>query len=129
MHLTPRVTGCRDVSAIHVDPLVIFLERGEEMQEVTAYKCDYCEKWLRSKSGMYKHEGACLWNPKFKACASCKHNVEYEIKHDYEDMCFDTGAREVKQSINKSRRCDKLDFDLFLPDVKLRKDCCLWSGR
>ena len=48
------------------------------MIEITAYKCEHCEKKiLKSKSGMYKHEASCFANPQMRACRSCEHFMRY----------------------------------------------------
>lgn len=50
------------------------------MQEVTRYKCDYCEKIYKHKSSARRHEKQCFANPKRKACRSCKHLISVPDK-------------------------------------------------
>lgn len=99
------------------------------MEEVTAYKCDFCDKWLRSKSGMTRHEKGCLWNPEKRACASCGNNNEYIDEQDYADYEQDTGSMIVRQYSSRSRWCDEFDFDIFAEPENLRKDCPSWRNR
>jgi len=42
------------------------------MKEIKAFKCDFCKKILRSKSGMYLHENKCFYNPDSKSCVTCE---------------------------------------------------------
>jgi len=43
------------------------------MQKITAYKCDFCNKFLRSKMGIKLHESKCFYNPASKSCVTCEH--------------------------------------------------------
>lgn len=45
------------------------------VRQVKAYGCEYkCgQKVVLSKSSMISHESRCFYNPKNKACASCKY--------------------------------------------------------
>ena len=42
------------------------------MEEIKAYKCDYCSKYSISKKYIKTHEKECYHNPVTKACATCK---------------------------------------------------------
>lgn len=45
------------------------------MEEINAYKCDYCGKiYARSKT-CKGHEESCYYNPMTRSCASCKHLI------------------------------------------------------
>jgi hypothetical protein len=56
--------------------------------QIKAYECKYgCGKFLRSKSGMYKHEkDRCCWNPVKIACASCGRQSAGYCKYFEKDL-------------------------------------------
>lgn len=97
------------------------------MKKVDAYKCDYCTKWLKSRSGMARHERKCLWNPEHKACASCGNNHEYE--NEQESSEYDEVRQEQYVAVcsHKSRWCDHYEFDLFAEKGNLKKNCPFWK--
>lgn len=41
------------------------------MKEIKAFCCEFCGKILQTRSGMWKHEKNCFYNPKRKACIIC----------------------------------------------------------
>ena len=50
------------------------------MKEIKMYECEFChKKRLKTKKPMQRHEDACYFNPKNKACITCK----YLCKEDY----------------------------------------------
>lgn len=40
--------------------------------EITAYKCAYCNRVSRTRSGIINHEWACKYNPGRRNCHTCK---------------------------------------------------------
>lgn len=49
------------------------------MEQIKAYKCDYCGKVVQTKSYMKKHESICFWNIVTNSCITCANleQVEY----------------------------------------------------
>lgn len=44
------------------------------MKEVKMYECEYCGKRrYKTKKPMTRHEDSCYFNPKNKACVTCKY--------------------------------------------------------
>ncbi|MBP7210976.1 MAG: hypothetical protein KBA02_07270 [Paludibacteraceae bacterium] len=43
------------------------------MKKVVAYECEYCKKYMKSRSHMKEHEQKCIKNPDSKSCITCKH--------------------------------------------------------
>jgi len=43
------------------------------MKQVEAWKCDYCSRVSRTKTGMMRHEAACKNNPEKRFCVTCIH--------------------------------------------------------
>lgn len=41
--------------------------------KVKAYKCQWCNRVSRTKSGIIQHEKRCHSNPEFKCCENCVH--------------------------------------------------------
>jgi hypothetical protein len=39
---------------------------------ITAYQCDFCSTKAYRESTVKRHESACVYNPKNKACPTCK---------------------------------------------------------
>jgi hypothetical protein len=47
------------------------IKKLNNMREITAYNCDYCNKIYSIKSQCKAHEKKCYYNPDTKSCASC----------------------------------------------------------
>ena len=123
------------------------------MEKINAYKCGFCNKILRSYSGMWKHENKCFKNPKSKSCATCKYRVfelmvngrvmtdkdmdilsckvdgTYTIEHD-----IDTEGNKEEYSVLKDefRYLYEADLEDFCTAnngilIKLKTQCELWK--
>lgn len=85
----------------------------QAMKEIKAYQCEYgCKKVLLTKQGIKRHEEKCFWNPKRKACASCKNNEPYD---------GDDG--------DSGMWCTVLEFDIFTDRYNGNSDCINWSEK
>lgn len=83
------------------------------MNEIKAYECEYgCGKYLRTRSGMNKHEKKCYWNPVNKACASCGNNEEYSDGDGFQEW--------------EGRYCTKLEFEIFGERYNGKSNCRFW---
>lgn len=86
------------------------------MKEITAYECEYgCGKFLKTKSGMRRHEKKCFWNPANKACASCGNNEHYSDDDGYRSW--------------EGRWCVALEFDIFTDKYNGRSKCPRWTSK
>ena len=79
-------------------------------KKIIAYECKFnCGKFLKTHSGMSKHEGRCWYDPIKKACISCGNNVDDE---------------------EGGRYCISFDVDLFdhtgNGNHKLKHNCFNW---
>ncbi len=43
------------------------------MKTVSAYQCDYCRKYGKNKTRIFKHEERCCYNPRTRSCGTCAH--------------------------------------------------------
>jgi len=89
--------------------------------ERKAWACQYkCGRnVLTSRKRMETHEARCWRNPARRACASCKHLLEYDDSNgmEHEPQYLQTWhVRECKAD-------DGIDLS-----EKLRHDCTLWSN-
>lgn len=41
------------------------------MKKIIAFECEYCNKILKSRSGMKRHEIMCFKNPASRSCITC----------------------------------------------------------
>jgi hypothetical protein len=97
------------------------------MREIKAYECEYCnKKMLRSKSGMRNYENRCFWNPKTKACMTCKNYIGGGHYNGQCDLYFMNTNEELKinRTIKKlMHHCEYYVFDkLTLEERKLLND-------
>lgn len=54
------------------------------IENVTLYKCDFCNKELKRSHAMIKHEKYCFSNPEnYRPCNSCDH-LEYKEGESFE---------------------------------------------
>lgn len=59
-------------------------------ENVTLYICDYCEKVLRMKPAMVRHETHCTKNPKnVSACAGCVFMQEGTTEIEYQNPMYE----------------------------------------
>jgi len=88
------------------------------MEEITAYACDYCRKFYKSKSSAKRHEKTCYHNPNNRACLTCKHfdnkslsefGLPYCYKYqkrmqrfDFKYNCYKWDAIEVDKDSQRS---------------------------
>ena len=100
------------------------------MEEIKAYKCDFCRKYSRSKSYIKKHEKECYHNPTTRSCATCwnlcsktrernSENGEYIVNEAYSvcskgiEVCILDDAR-VKQTLR--HHCDLWEKNIEIED-------------
>jgi len=43
------------------------------MKTVTAYECDHCGRYKKTKKSIKDHEPICFKNPESKSCITCEH--------------------------------------------------------
>jgi len=41
------------------------------MKTVSAYECDYCGRYGKTKKPILKHEARCYYNPNTRSCGTC----------------------------------------------------------
>ena len=88
-------------------------------ENITVYKCDFCDKKLFRKYAMLKHEDLCNSNPKnFKACMDCKYLEKIQI-----DAHWVVGNPEYVENSKQVDvfRCNKLDKLMFPFSIERRK--------
>ena len=79
------------------------------MIEVTAFKCEYCDKIYKLKPSCKRHELHCFANPGMRACRTCD-NVSYEddniircgitnkfLSHPWEICKFEHGCKYYRE--------------------------------
>ncbi len=86
------------------------------MKEITAYKCDHCNKTYTYKNSCRSHEYRCYHNPRTKSCISCAfmdriplHKKNYVT--DY-TACF------MNHEIFKKLKTKCEDYILDDPEIK-----------
>jgi len=81
------------------------------MKKVTAFKCDFCEKVLLSRSGIRNHEKKCWLNPNRESCATCGNLFygDYEVGKDAEWKCFEQIHKPFKQKVENCVGYDQGD--------------------
>lgn len=88
------------------------------MKEITAYACDFCKKYSKSKSTIKSHERICFHNPVTKSCATCifytqeEHETKETGVYQYRPICA-KGVRLFTET-------DKLK-------VTLNNNCAIWE--
>ena len=81
------------------------------MIEIKAFKCEFCKKIYISN----RHK--CKYNPEYKNCFTCSHNMEFFL----ETIFYDTyeGDRETKDVFV---RCAKEHDDITARDAKNHRE-------
>ncbi len=82
------------------------------MKEITAYKCDYCNKIYNNAKQIKAHEKKCYYNPDTRSCASCG------------NFCLIIDAiPEMQYHYTTSQECKK---GVDVSNHKLKNRCELW---
>ena len=94
------------------------------IENVTLYKCDYCNKELKRKHAMIKHEKTCERSPDVeKACFNCKHldSIEKEVWFDnpYYNPDYSNSREGDYKKVNVFH-CKKLDKLMFPYSIEKR---------
>jgi hypothetical protein len=81
-------------------------------ENVTIYKCDFCNKFLQKKHAMEAHEKKCTKNPEnINFCEGCKYLERIDSSYIIESNgCFGYSEREVKCN---GFKCNKLDKEMY----------------
>ena len=80
------------------------------MLEITAFKCEYCDKIYKIKDSCRRHEVHCFANPGTKACRTCKNVISDEeertmkcgitnklLSHPFEMCKFESNCKYYKE--------------------------------
>jgi len=71
------------------------------MREIKAYMCEYCEKILKTRSGIKKHEDKCFANPREKACRTCENFYSDDWNETHCDVYLKSfSKKEIKYKKN-----------------------------
>ncbi len=55
--------------------------------QVIRYKCDYCNKELKTEKGIARHEGELCWHrPEHMTCFTCGLFVDKEVHNEYSNL-------------------------------------------
>lgn len=83
------------------------------MIEVKLYKCAYCTKLLKTRTGMEKHEHECRHNPESQSCFTCERFVkkagvddEPHCLDDYDMYYIVRDAVYKYDALHRTRYCD-----------------------
>ncbi|SRR5215204_754301 len=88
------------------------------IENVTIYKCDFCQKELKRKHAMASHENLCNQNPKnSKQCHFCQHLEETEIEVYIDSRHYNDDGVMTKV---KSFKCNKLDKLMYPYSIEKR---------
>lgn len=90
------------------------------MKEITAYACDFCKKYSKSKSTIKSHERICFHNPLTKSCATCIYYAQEE---------HETNETGVYQSRPICIKGERLFIETDKLKVTLKNNCKLWQKR
>jgi hypothetical protein len=50
------------------------------MKEITAYECEHCGKYLKTKKSIKAHEPICFNNPQSRSCITCNNFSTYWVE-------------------------------------------------
>jgi hypothetical protein len=99
------------------------------MKKVTVFRCDFCNKTLKTEKGAKKHEENCNHRIEKRACAGCghfKHNLLMMV-----DDFIDCGYWKLPIKDETLFRYQQLCFNQHNPDcdtvVFPIKDCKYWD--
>ncbi len=48
------------------------------MKPVSAYQCEYCQRYGKNKTRILKHEEVCYYNPRTRSCGTCIHLKDWK---------------------------------------------------
>jgi hypothetical protein len=102
------------------------------MEEIKAYKCDYCHRCFGRKVNALQHQHRCINNPEKRACKTCVHGVLAVI--DYVDGHEIMGAYcdEYEMSIHEcpyTTECDYYDNIPGSPPIPFTCQNYLYKGK
>ena len=94
------------------------------MKKIKAYQCNFCSFYRKTKSAVKKHEKRCFYNPKNRACATCKHNRIYH--ETFFDESYDKTPISPEYIIS-TNWCEKKNIELN--NKTLCAHCDLWEEK
>ena len=77
------------------------------MEEIKAYKCEYCGKLYSEKKSCQNHEKRCYHNPETRSCMSCAYLIKEQVPIGTRHLVeFKTCGMNVDLSTKLKNNCD-----------------------
>ncbi len=54
------------------------------MKTISAYQCEYCQRYGKNKTRILKHEERCYYNPSTRSCGTCAHLDDWKCMQGIE---------------------------------------------